>query len=103
MADSPPPSKPALPVPEVSTRLCPMYKVFLHNDPITHRTFVVRVLMTVFHLQQNLAVDVMQEAHTRGISFVCALPFEQAEFRVAMAHAHARAAGFPLTFTYEPE
>ncbi len=104
---SPPPSQPGVSVPEAapetSTALCPMYKVFLHNDPVTSMVFVVRVLMNIFHLQQNTAVDVMYEAHHDGIAFVVALPFEQAEFRVARAHSLARAVGYPLTFTYEPE
>ena len=49
------------------------------------------------------AVDVMYEAHETGLAFVVALPLEQAEFRVEQAHSLARGAGYPLTFTYEPE
>jgi len=86
-----------------STRLCPMYKVFIHNDDVTPMVLVVRILMGIFCLQQNQAVDVMWEAHSSGVAFVCALPLEQAEFRVEQAHSLARADGYPLTFTYEPE
>lgn len=95
----------AVPVaePVSKTRLCPMYKVFLHNDPITTFPFVVEILRRVFNVANKQAQNISKEAHERGVAFVTALPLEQAEFRVQQAHSLARSAGYPLTFTYEPE
>ncbi|MCO5170609.1 MAG: ATP-dependent Clp protease adaptor ClpS [Planctomycetes bacterium] len=89
--------------PEVRVRPAPRYKVFVHNDDVTPMLFVVHVLHGVFGLGARRAAEVMLEAHTSGVAFVIALPLEQAEFRVDQAHAQARAARYPLTFTYEPE
>lgn len=95
----------AAPVVEPVTRVrpAPRYKVFVHNDPVTPMLFVVDVLRGIFGLDGKRAAAVMLEAHTSGIAFVVALTLEQAEFRVEQAHLRARAARYPLTFTYEPE
>ena len=99
--------QPAVATPDVDTvekvRLCPMYKVFVHNDDITPMDLVLRVLNGIFGLQRPHAVEVMLEAHNTGVAFVIALALEQAEFRVEQAHSLARGRGFPLTFTYEAE
>lgn len=93
--------------PDVATieevRLCPRYKVFVHNDDVTPMDLVLRVLTGIFALQATHAVEVMLEAHNTGIAFVTALALEQAEFRVEQAHSLARGRGYPLTFTYEAE
>lgn len=89
--------------PVVRTRLCPMYKVFVHNDPFTTFEFVIDILRRVFTLKGKQAYTVAHEAHDHGLAFVIALPLEQAEFRVQQAHSLARSSGYPLTFTYEPE
>lgn len=107
-----PPQDPSEPSPGVSvpvaepvtrTRPAPRYKVFLHNDPITRMEFVTQILRGIFGLQASRAQAVMLEAHESGVAFVVALALEQAEFRVDQAHSLARAAGYPLTFTYEAE
>jgi ATP-dependent Clp protease adaptor protein ClpS len=89
--------------PQVRVRLAPRYKVFVHNDDITPMWFVTRILQGIFGLEEQRAEQVMLEAHTNGVAFVVALSLEQAEFRVEQAHSMARAARYPLTFTYEPE
>jgi ATP-dependent Clp protease adapter protein ClpS len=38
-----------------------------------------------------------------GIAYVMTLPLEEAKYRVGKAHGIARAAGYPLTFSIEPE
>ena len=85
------------------TRLAPRYKVLIHNDNETTMGFVVAVLSSIFSLNGNAALQVMTEAHHKGIALVGVYAFEQAEFRVEQAHSIARTQGFPLTFTYEPE
>lgn len=89
--------------PVVRVRPAPRYKVFVHNDDITPMWFVTRILQGIFGLEAQRAEQVMLEAHHEGVAFVVALSLEQAEFRVEQAHSMARAARYPLTFTYEPE
>lgn len=91
----------AEPVQEV--RHAPRYKVFVHNDDVTPMELVVYVLVGIFSLEHQRALEVMLEAHHTGVAFVTALSLEQAEFRVEQAHSLARGQGYPLTFTYEPE
>jgi len=92
-----------LPKEQTKTRLAPRYKVFLHNDPVTPMLFVVQVLAQFFAKHHKQATQIMLEAHTKGLAFVGAYSFEQAEFKVDQSHSLARAQGYPLTFTYEAE
>jgi ATP-dependent Clp protease adaptor protein ClpS len=89
--------------PEEKTRHAPRYKVFIHNDNKTPMEFVVFILETIFSRKGADAERIMLEAHNRGVAFVGAYSFEQAEFRVEQAHSKARALKFPLTLTYEAE
>lgn len=84
-------------------RLCPMYRVLIHNDDITPMDFVVGVLLDIFKKEPQASVEIMLEAHTKGVALVTVLPLEQAELRIEQAHALARPRKFPLTFTCEPE
>lgn len=84
-------------------RLAPRYRVLIHNDSVTPMQFVVEVLIDIFRKAPPEAVDIMMEAHNRGVALVDVMGLEEAEFRVDQAHAVARGAKFPLTFTIEPE
>jgi len=101
-------SKPAKPAtvtkPEVRERvhLAPRWRVIIHNDDATPMDFVVSILTSVFRLERPAAFKVMLEAHTTGVAHVVTLALEEAETRVEKAHGLARAKGWPLTFTYEP-
>jgi ATP-dependent Clp protease adaptor protein ClpS len=88
---------------ESETRLCPRYRVLIHNDPVTTFEFVIAVLAAVFQKPGREADQIAHEAHGRGLALVALLPLEQAEFKVDRAHSLARAAKYPLKFTYEPE
>jgi len=85
------------------TRLAPRYRVLVHNDDTTPMDFVVVILISVFGLDLRAATRVMIAAHQGGVAHVTTLALEEAEFRCESAHGKARAKGFPLTFTYEPE
>ncbi len=89
--------------PDAETQLDPPYRVLIHNDDYTPMDFVTRVLVRVFELSAMDATQVMLTAHLRGIAYVMTLPFEEAKYRVGKAHGIARAAGYPLTFSIEPE
>ena len=107
-APAPPEVKPGirlddLPVAEAETELEPPYRILIHNDDITPFDFVIAVLRSVFELSGRDALAVTTRAHVTGIAYVMTLPYEEAKYRVGKAHSLARAAGFPLTFSIEPE
>jgi ATP-dependent Clp protease adaptor protein ClpS len=89
--------------PDAETQIDPPYRVLIHNDDVTPMEFVVNILRTVFSLSFSLAQAVMLEAHFTGVAYVMSLSHEEAKYRVGKAHGLARAAGYPLTFTIEPE
>jgi ATP-dependent Clp protease adapter protein ClpS len=45
----------------------------------------------------------MMEAHETGAAHVLTCPREEATLKVERSHSLARARGFPLTFSIEPE
>lgn len=90
-------------IPVAQTELEPPYRVLIHNDDITPMDFVVAVLRAVFKLGSREALGIMLEAHYTGVAYVMTLPHEEAKYRVGKAHSMARAAGYPLTFSIEPE
>ncbi len=90
-------------LPVAETELEPPYRVIIHNDDLTPMDYVLAVLRAVFHLAGADATVVMMRAHLTGAAYVMTLPFEEAKYRVGKAHTLARSAGYPLTFTIEPE
>lgn len=91
------------PVTDSRTQLSPLYRVLIHNDDVTPMDFVVYVLVDIFKLESARAIDVMMEAHHRGVAHVVTEALEKAEFHVDQARSLSRARHFPLTFTIEPE
>jgi ATP-dependent Clp protease adaptor protein ClpS len=83
--------------------LDPPYKILIHNDDVTPYDFVIHVLQSVFNFSLLIAVAITQRAHVTGVAYVATYPLEQAKYLVGQAHGMARAEGYPLTFTIEPE
>lgn len=79
------------------------YKVFMHNDDYTTMDFVIAVLQSVFHKDSFEATSLMLQIHRRGQAMCGLYPFEIAETKVDRVHKKARAAGFPLRCSLEPE
>lgn len=81
----------------------PMYRVILYNDDFTPRTFVVELLVALFHKGVAEATELMWRVHygQRGVAGV--YPREIAETKVTTATALARENGFPLKLTLEPD
>ena len=79
------------------------WKVIIHNDDTTPMDFVVMILLEIFERSLVFAEMIMLEAHNNGQAIVCALPKEEAERKVRMAHFLARANKYPLTLTIEPD
>lgn len=81
----------------------PMFRVILFNDDFTPRTFVVEILVALFHKGVVEATELMWRVHhgKRGVAGV--YPREIAETKVAVAMGLARENGFPLKLTLEPD
>lgn len=88
--------------PKTTTRLMPMYKVIMHNDPTTTMHFVIGILVGIFNKEENEAINLMLEIHHTGEALVGVYPLEHAELKVDQTHSLARAQGFPLTCSIEP-
>ena len=85
------------------TQRPPLYKVILVNDDFTPREFVVTVLKSEFRLTEDEAYKVMLTAHQRGVCVVAVYTKDVAETKATRAVDAARAKGYPLLFTTEPE
>lgn len=79
------------------------YRVVLHNDDFTSMEFVVEVLVRYFQKSETQANRIMLEVHTRGSGVAGVYPRDVAETRVVQVTELARAEGFPLRLTAEPE
>jgi ATP-dependent Clp protease adaptor protein ClpS len=88
---------------KIRTARPPLYKVLLLNDDFTPRDFVVTVLKAEFRMSEDEAHKVMITAHTKGKCVVAVFTREIAEAKATRATDMARAEGFPLLFTAEPE
>lgn len=80
-----------------------LFKVLLLNDDYTTMDFVVEILETIFHKQPAEAHRIMMMVHTQGKGLCGVYPFEVAETKVASVIERARANGFPLLASMEPE
>lgn len=79
------------------------YKVILLNDDYTPMEFVVDVLKHFFHLNEELATQVMLQVHIVGKGICGVFTHDIAETKVAMVNDYARANQHPLLCTMEPE
>jgi ATP-dependent Clp protease adaptor protein ClpS len=80
-----------------------LHKVILLNDDYTPREFVVMVLKAEFHMPESHAYNVMITAHKKGACVVAVFTRDVAETKATRATDAARAKGYPLMFTTEPE
>lgn len=80
-----------------------LYKVILLNDDFTPREFVVLVLKAEFRMTEDQAHRVMITAHRLGVCVVAVFARDIAETKATRATDMARAKGYPLMFTTEPE
>jgi ATP-dependent Clp protease adaptor protein ClpS len=80
-----------------------LHKVILLNDDYTPREFVVVLLKAEFRMGEGQAHRVMMTAHRRGACVVAVYTRDVAETKATRATDAARAKGYPLLFTTEPE
>jgi ATP-dependent Clp protease adaptor protein ClpS len=81
----------------------PRYRVLLHNDDYTTRDFVVEILRSVFHKQEQEALEIMLHVHHNGVGVAGVYTYEVAEMKVRQVEALATEREFPLMLTIEPE
>ena len=80
-----------------------LHKVILLNDDYTPRDFVTMVLKGEFRMTKEEAYKVMITAHRLGSCVVAVFTKDVAETKATRATDAARAKGYPLLFTTEPE
>jgi ATP-dependent Clp protease adaptor protein ClpS len=85
------------------TRKPDLFRVLLLNDDYTTMDFVVEILENVFNKPPAEAYRIMMAVHTQGHGLCGVYPFEVAETKIATVVDLARAQGFPLRATMEPE
>jgi ATP-dependent Clp protease adaptor protein ClpS len=81
----------------------PLYKVLIHNDDVTPLDYVIRILRRVFMLSHELAEHIAETAHHEEVAIVVIRPRTEAEKLTGAARLQARADGYPLTFSMEPD
>jgi ATP-dependent Clp protease adaptor protein ClpS len=80
-----------------------MYRVLLHNDDFTSMEFVVDVLERHFQKSPTEAARIMLQVHHAGVGHAGTYTRDIAETLVDAVTEEARAEGFPLLLTTEPE
>jgi len=78
-----------------------MYRVLLHNDHYTTMDFVVEVLMSVFHMTNARATQVMLDVHKKGTGICGVYTYDIAVTKVEQVHLMAKAKQFPLRCSCE--
>ncbi|MBR1688725.1 MAG: ATP-dependent Clp protease adaptor ClpS [Prevotella sp.] len=79
------------------------YKVLIHNDDFTTMEFVVKILVEVFFKSEYEAEQLMLNVHHADKAVVGIYSYDIAVSKVNKATKMARAEGFPLLLTCEPE
>ena len=79
----------------------PMYKVLILNDNQTPMPFVVKVLMSVFHMNAATAKQRMTTAHQTGQSLCGIYTMEVAETKLEAVRSLAKKCKYPLSCCME--
>ena len=81
----------------------PLFRVYLLNDDYTPMDFVVEVLQRYFRKSETEAMQIMLEAHEKGVGLAGVYTFEIAETKVSEVERRAQEEGYPLRCVLEPE
>lgn len=81
----------------------PKVAVLLHNDDYTTMEFVIEVLIRVFKRTAEESVKIMLAVHEQGSGVAGVYPSEIAETKVNQVFEYAKANGYPLRATTEPQ
>lgn len=88
---------------ETETRICPLWKVVIHNDEQTDALFVIEILIKRFNYDAHEAMQITMDIHMNGSGVVATLPKETAEFKMEQVISEARTQKYPLQVTIEPD
>jgi ATP-dependent Clp protease adaptor protein ClpS len=94
--------RPAIDADETA-RMEPRYRVLIHNDSVTTFEYVIRVLVAVFLLSDEIAEHIAETAHNNGTAVVVVRPKSKADKLAKVAMGRARMDGYPLTFSIEQD
>ena len=87
----------------IRTKKPNLYRVLIMNDDYTTQEFVVYILARFFQKTSDEAMQIMLEAHTKGIATVGIYTRDIAETRVMRVEQFAQEHGHPLMMSVEPE
>jgi ATP-dependent Clp protease adaptor protein ClpS len=79
----------------------PMYRVVLHNDDYTTMEFVIQILKTIFHKNEQESERIMLAVHQKGKGVCGVYTQEIAQTKVEQVKVLAKQNKFPLLATYE--
>lgn len=79
------------------------YKVIMHNDDFTTMDFVVKVLKMVFFKSEAEAQTLMLKIHHSDQAVVGLYSYDVALSKIRKATDMARAEGYPLRLSCQPE
>ena len=79
------------------------YKVVIFNDNVTTVEFVVAVLVNIFNMSHEDAIDVTRAVHNEGSGIAGIYTFEIAEQKSKEATVLARQNSYPLVIKVEAE
>ncbi len=77
------------------------YQVIMHNDDYTTMEFVVEILISIFHKNEEEATMLMLSVHKSGKAVVGNYSYDIAVSKVRTATERAKAEGFPFRLTIE--
>ncbi|MDR2095141.1 MAG: ATP-dependent Clp protease adapter ClpS [Treponema sp.] len=79
------------------------YRVVLLNDNYTTMDFVVEILMSIFHKNEEEAERIMLDVHRKGRGVVGVYTLDIAQTKVNQVHTLARKREFPLKCIVEKQ
>ena len=90
---------------EIREKIAPpsMYRVILHNDDYTSMEFVVMILRTIFHKNNNEAEAIMFKIHEKGKAICGLFSKEIANTKANQVKILAKQEEFPLLATVEKD
>ncbi|RDI48748.1 ATP-dependent Clp protease adaptor ClpS [Aquicella lusitana] len=86
---------------EVETTEPALYQVVVHNDDFTPMEFVVNLLEKLFYMDRRRAIEIMLEAHTKGMAAFGRYTKDVAETKVSEVLEHARMHEHPFICSME--
>lgn len=79
----------------------PLYKVMLLNDDFTPMDFVVEILTDYFNMDEEKAIQVMLQVHTKGVGICGIYTRDVAETKVHIVSKHSQKNHHPLMCSME--